>query len=166
MRKLNLPATTTSTLYRYISRLDPTGYSPLNPPSVFGWKNCGVVRSGIVEDGTAWTLSSQTYIALGNGLSGALSDATASTQVNNPGEGLNVLQFFVPEGSSAQPGTVVDRIASNLGVAITPAQRAVLIQYLNTSDTGTASPFNGSSHTSRVTGLIRMLTMSVDFLTK
>jgi uncharacterized protein (DUF1800 family) len=166
VRKTNLPATTADTRNRYISRISPTGYSPLNPPSVFGWKNCGVVRSGIVEDGSAWALSSQTYIALGNGISGTISDATVPVNHPYPGEGLNVLEFFVPEGSSAQAGVVVDRMAATLGVNISAAQRALLIEYLNTNDSGVASPFNGASHTSRVTGLLRMLTMSVEFLTK
>ncbi len=163
MRLLNLPLVNAHTYGAVSSMLNGAGYSLLNPPSVFGWTNCGLVRGGLVLDGSDWILSTQTYVSIGNGMSNLLKTIAER-------EGMSLFSLLIPTGvdrTNAQ--AVIDSIGARLGVRPNTAQRARLVQYLNTpTPSSPATPLwrGDANQVDRLSGLTRLLVMSEDFLKK
>ena len=162
LRMANLPATTWSTRSTLINAMVSAGHDISAPPSIFGFPDCGLVRGGQVQDGSRWVLSAQTYISVGNGISSLL--YTINTATRWDGEGLDINAYFAP-ASVTNAGQLVDRTAGILNVKLTADQRQLLVNYLNTDANRNPSPWN-RAQTDRLSGLIRLLVMSVEFLKK
>lgn len=161
LRLAELPTHTTSTRNELINALVASGHDISAPPSVFGFPDCGLVRGGTIQDGSRWILSAQTYIAIGNGISSTLNYINYA---GSGGEATNLVNYFTP-ASVTTPDQLVDRTALIFNVKLTSAQRQVLIDYLNKDQNGNASAWR-RTYLDRLSGLIRLLVMSVEFLKK
>lgn len=168
LRRSDLPVTRQQTLNKMYSALESAGHETAKPPSVFGFRNCGVVRSGVVNTGSDWLTSAQPYVSLGNGFSDLIKQMTDPRSTN--GEEINLLVHFVPSTGILTAQDVVDRIADKLGITVSPAQRDTLVDYLNRRADGQLVPWRQSlstaEHNSRLSGLIRLMVMSPAFLSK
>ena len=162
VRLAELPITKPNTLWELAYWLYAAGQDIASPPNVFGYPNCGLVRGGQVQDGSAWIQGPQTYITIGNAISSIL------WRVNIPaasqGEGVNLIDYFSPP-SITTPAALVDRVAGILQIELNPDQRNILIAYLGKNNAGAPSPWN-RNQLDRLSGLIRLMVMSVEFLKK
>ncbi|MBN8548109.1 MAG: DUF1800 family protein [Deltaproteobacteria bacterium] len=161
LRFAGIPNNTSGARWEVVKRMVSVGHNIMSPPNVFAFSsNCGLVRGGIISDGSGWTTSTQTYVALGNAISWII---TANSWQNE----LSVLPFFVP--SSVKTATdLVTHIAEMLDVSLNPQEQAILVNYLNTPEAEDWSLPNSQvwRKQQKVVGLVRLMAMTIDFLKK
>ena len=123
-------------------RLNVLGQRPTQPPTVNGW-----------PVGNAW-LSSSGMVDRAN-----LVNAVLSQRAFQQTQGFQLASLLPPPPVTT--GGVVDHLASTLNLALTPAERAAYVTYLDTTGSGTPSPFNPANPTHvdlRLRGLLYALT--------
>jgi|GEM_PF-4400257 len=168
LRMSELPVTKTASLTKIFEVLGKAGHDVAQPPSVFGFKNCGLVRGGFTQDGSDWIASSQTYIAVGNGISAILKQMTDSSA--GTGEGVDLTAHFVPAAGQMNSSGVVNAVARKLGITLSAGETAVLANYMDKNAIGQVDAWRRglapAELSARIAGLLRLMIMSPDFLNK
>ncbi len=135
MRSLNLPlarssANPTNDTYPWVrDALVDTGQDVLNPPSVFGWKGCGVNRDKLINRGERW-LSPQLMLERSRNFTDLLNEVDVLTQDSSKPVQFT-WQTLLPS-PNATAGETLDYIADAVGVELPQNERSLLLDYLTT----------------------------------